>query len=312
MNFTLSDDQKAMMGAIEKLVQKILAGHVCQPRRFEFSEALQARIEQGGFFSAALISDLGAVASASMIMEMCKLPLCVETTASAFIAPYVCPDAPGPFVVAFDGLDRPLRFAPVAKTIIRIQEEAVAWASLRPEDVDEAESLFAYPMGRLRDAGDLHWRCVPGADARKLRCQWRIGVAAEIVGCLSAALGSVLEHVAERRQFGQPIGAFQAVQHRLAQRAALIESSRWLVLRAAGADNDRDALAALGFAQDAVTRVAYDLHQFMGAMGLTLEHPLHRWTYRAKLLRSEAGGAEEQFAQLADCAWADDVTTLSH
>ena len=41
----------------------------------------------------------------------------------------------------------------------------------------------------------------------------------------------------------------------------------------------------------------------MGAMGLTLEHPLHRWTYRVKLLRSDLGGAEMQFRAVADAAW---------
>ncbi len=41
----------------------------------------------------------------------------------------------------------------------------------------------------------------------------------------------------------------------------------------------------------------------MGAMGLTLEHPLHRWTFRVKLLRSELGGAERQFDAVAARAW---------
>lgn len=41
----------------------------------------------------------------------------------------------------------------------------------------------------------------------------------------------------------------------------------------------------------------------MGAMGLTLEHPLHRWTTRAKWLRSELDGAEKSYQALADATW---------
>ena len=41
-------------------------------------------------------------------------------------------------------------------------------------------------------------------------------------------------------------------------------------------------------------------------MGLTLEHPLHRWTYRAKLLRSDLGGAEQNYIELADMGWKPD------
>jgi alkylation response protein AidB-like acyl-CoA dehydrogenase len=113
----------------------------------------------------------------------------------------------------------------------------------------------------------------------------------------------VLEHVRHRRQFGRPLGSFQAIQHRLAQAAGKIDGVRWLVLRAASTSQSGDALAASAQAQDIATQVSYDLHQFVGAMGLTLEHPLHRWTYRVKLLRAELGGAAAQFAQLADAAW---------
>jgi hypothetical protein len=41
----------------------------------------------------------------------------------------------------------------------------------------------------------------------------------------------------------------------------------------------------------------------MGAMGLTLEHPLHRWTYRIRLLRSAFGGASGAMQALASHRW---------
>jgi alkylation response protein AidB-like acyl-CoA dehydrogenase len=110
-----------------------------------------------------------------------------------------------------------------------------------------------------------------------------------------------VQHVSDRRQFGRPLGSLQAVQHRLAQSAVAVEGVRWLALAAAA--QSVPAALALGQAQQAVRPVAYDLHQFMGAMGLTLEHPLHRWTYRARRLQSELGAAERQFQQAAHEAW---------
>ena len=53
------------------------------------------------------------------------------------------------------------------------------------------------------------------------------------------------------------------------------------------------ALAAM-HAQESATRIVYDLHQMLGAMGMTLEHPLHLWTYRMKALIAELGGRAGQ------------------
>ena len=65
----------------------------------------------------------------------------------------------------------------------------------------------------------------------------------------------------------------------------------------------QDAAAALGYVQGVATRITYDLHQFMGAMGLTLEHPLHRWSYRAKLLRADLGGSSASYLAYATERW---------
>ena len=184
--------------------------------------------------------------------------------------------------------------------MVHIQGDRLTAALLSAADVLPQDSTFAYPMGVLRDAASLAWEPLPGADIAELTRLWRIGLAAEIAGCLQSALDAVVDHVRERRQFGRPLGSFQAIQHRLAMAASAIQGARWLMLRAADTGSALDAASAAGYAQDIATRTSYDLHQFMGAMGLTLEHPLHRWTYRVKLLRSELGGAQMQFRAVAD------------
>ncbi|WP_426727018.1 acyl-CoA dehydrogenase family protein, partial [Curtobacterium flaccumfaciens] len=72
----------------------------------------------------------------------------------------------------------------------------------------------------------------------------RLGVAIELTGCLDAALHAVVTHVSDRRQFGRPLGAFQAVQHRLAAAAVQVEAGRWLALQAAHSGRDADAACA--------------------------------------------------------------------
>ena len=53
-------------------------------------------------------------------------------------------------------------------------------------------------------------------------------------------------------------------------------------------------------AQDSAVRIAYECHQMLAAMGMTLEHPLHLWTYRLKALVSELGGRSGQAASVAE------------
>jgi alkylation response protein AidB-like acyl-CoA dehydrogenase len=183
-----------------------------------------------------------------------------------------------------------------------LRSGGVEAAALTDADVEPLDSPFGLPMGRLRAPDTLGWRLL-AVDVEALLALWRVGLAAEMAGNLGAALDAVVEHVRDRRQFDRPLGAFQGVQHRLAGAAVRIEAMRWLALRAAHSGNSADAAAAAGYAQQAVTVLIYDLHQFMGAMGLTLEHPLHRWTTRAKALRAELGGAEAQYHVLADDTW---------
>jgi alkylation response protein AidB-like acyl-CoA dehydrogenase len=159
-------------------------------------------------------------------------------------------------------------------------------------------------VGRLRDPERCLARARAVAEPKLARRLAQLAVAAEITGVLQGGLDSVVAHVTDRRQFGRPLGAFQSVQHRLAACASKIAAAKWLAFKAGGGGaTHADVATALACAQTAVDPIVYDLHQFLGAMGLTLEHPLYRWTYRAKLLKSEFGGASRSNRELAELTW---------
>ena len=130
-----------------------------------------------------------------------------------------------------------------------------------------------------------------------------IAIAAEAAGLMRAALEHAVQYVKDRQQFGQSLGAFQAIQHRLAENAQIVRAARSLAFRAAWRDDECSAASACLYAQNAMRKLIHDCHQFSGAMGLTLEFPLHLWTYRLKLLQGEAGGRAGQAALVASNLW---------
>jgi alkylation response protein AidB-like acyl-CoA dehydrogenase len=157
-------------------------------------------------------------------------------------------------------------------------------------------------MARLR-AKPAGLERLTGADAAAIRRRAQIGIAAEAAGLMRGALDNTVAYVKEREQYGQPLGHFQAIQHRLAEDAQIVRAAKLLALRAAFEDSDRQAAIACLYAQDAMRKVIYDCHQFSGAMGLTLEFPLHLWTYRLKVLQGEAGGRAAQGRVVSRETW---------
>ena len=131
------------------------------------------------------------------------------------------------------------------------------------------------------------------------------GIAVTTVGACQRALDLVLEHAKERKQFGAPIGSFQAVQHKAVDMHVSIERARALSYFAAltiAADDPRRRLAsamakaAAGESQAIVFRHGV---QLFGAMGFTWENDLQFALKRAKAGELLLGGAAEHRAVIA-------------
>jgi alkylation response protein AidB-like acyl-CoA dehydrogenase len=122
----------------------------------------------------------------------------------------------------------------------------------------------------------------------------RIGIAAQAVGIARAALEDATAYATQRRQFGQPIGEFQAIQMMLADMAAQVDAARLLFLRAAhlrsrGLACARESAIAKFFAGDIAMRVATDAVQVFGGYGYLKDFPVERHLRDAKITQIYEG-----------------------
>jgi alkylation response protein AidB-like acyl-CoA dehydrogenase len=304
MFLALNEDQTQILDFIDSLT-KPYAGVPIHDTSFALTnDELDRELAEGGFLDVMGVEELGAVTAALVVEKLARLPIAVEAAASALVRPLIDPDLPRPLCLVDESqLRKPIRFLKPGATVVVVGPGGVRSFTASEGDVRDAgnEVLFAYPMAYLK--------AVP-ANARghnigveEVMRAWRVGLAAEAAGLLAAALQSVTIYVSERKQFGRPLATFQALRHRLAEAQVLTNGCYWLALRAAGTGDPGDAALAALHAQEAAKRVGYDYHQFLGAMGMTLEHPLHLWTYRLKALTAELGGRGAQALAAADAIW---------
>jgi alkylation response protein AidB-like acyl-CoA dehydrogenase len=126
----------------------------------------------------------------------------------------------------------------------------------------------------------------PGAVARLLDVG-TVLAAVELVAHAEVALQLTVDHVAERVQFGRPLGAFQAVQHQCADMATLVEAARFLVYEtvwkvAHGTATATDIAVAKAAASRAGAFTTLQAHQLHGGIGMTEEYPLQFFSRRAQ------------------------------
>ncbi len=132
-----------------------------------------------------------------------------------------------------------------------------------------------------------------------------VAISSELVGVCERALEMTVAYVKDRKQFGVPVGAFQAVSHRCAQMLLDTEKARATTAFAAwSADADPDGLPgaaamAKAAASDAGREVTASAIQAHGGIGFTWEADVH-WLYkRAQLDAAMLGGGARQRAHLA-------------
>jgi alkylation response protein AidB-like acyl-CoA dehydrogenase len=154
------------------------------------------------------------------------------------------------------------------------------------------------------DAGDLGGLLGPDA-LRRFQARALVLVAADLLGLMTSALDAAVTHAASRKQFGVPIGTFQALQHLAADQKISLEGARSLVEYAAWAADELDpgealmaAQAAKAYATWAGRTLGEAVVQIHGGMGITWECSAHLYLKRALVDGTLFGDYNAQIAGL--------------
>ncbi|MFD0689781.1 acyl-CoA dehydrogenase family protein [Actinomadura fibrosa] len=131
----------------------------------------------------------------------------------------------------------------------------------------------------------------------------RLAVAHELIGVSRTMLRLAREHAVTRVQFGRPIGAFQAVRHRLAECLVAIESAEAAAGAVLGPDGGADPVAAgmaKAFAGRGARTVARHCQQVLAGVGFTEEHGFHHCFRRVLTLDGLLGDAKTLTRELGE------------
>jgi len=133
----------------------------------------------------------------------------------------------------------------------------------------------------------------------------RVAVGAQGVGLAAAALDAAVAYAAERKQFGKPIAAFQAVGHMLAEMAMRVEAARALLYTVArtidGGSEDfaMESSMAKVVGSDVAMAVALDAVQVFGGYGYMRDYPVEKMLRDAKILQIYEGTNQIQRNEIA-------------
>jgi alkylation response protein AidB-like acyl-CoA dehydrogenase len=194
--------------------------------------------------------------------------------------------------------------APVADLLVLVEEGGARVLTVEQCELERVDSIDpTRPTAHVSaavEAGESLTGDVSGGVDRAL-----VAIAAELVGVCDRALAITVAYVKERKQFGVPVGSYQAVSHRCAQMLLDTEKARSLTAFAAwAADADplrlgEAAAMAKAAASQAGVEVSASAIQAHGGIGFTWEADVH-WLYkRAQIDAALLGGARRQRARLA-------------
>ncbi len=119
----------------------------------------------------------------------------------------------------------------------------------------------------------------------------QMAVAHELIGAARTMLELARDHANNRIQFGQPIGKFQAVRHRLAEALVAIEAADGVLDAAWDIPSPELAAAAKALAGRGARTTARHCQQVLAGIGFTAEHPFHRYFRRILVLDQLFGSA---------------------
>ena len=324
MNFDYNEEQQLLADSVRRLLQKdydfekrkaILQNGWSEHVWATFAEmgltALPLPTDYGGFGGGAvdLLSVMEAFGEALVVEPYLPTVLAAQVIAKAgtpqqkqSILPLV---AQGKMRLALATGDRGVIGAPMAEKIVFARENRL-WiadrAKLDPKPHRTLDDLAAADLrfdgkGEALD-GDVLDEVLDFGTA--LSC-------AEAVGAMKFACDTTLEYLKTRRQFGVPIGAFQALQHRMVDMFISYEQAKSMACLACSkidsSENAKDRARAVSAAKikiaDAARHISQESVQLHGGMGMSEELKVSHTFRRLTVLQRRFGDADQHLARFA-------------
>lgn len=292
MDFQLNEDQRALKTGVRELLTARF-GH----------EGLRAALDNGPALDRTLWRELGEAGFFAL-----RLP---EADGGVGLG---LPES----VLAFEEAGRVLLTGPLIAThlaagtvdgaatgetvVAAVDGQLVEW--LAEADAVRGDAAGAEPLRSVDPLTPLHRVPAAGepdpAAALLTSLLTSLFTAAEQLGTAARVCELAVQHARTREQFGQPIGAFQAVKHLCAQMLVRVEVARAAVYAAAVTADPLDVAAARLLADEAAVRGARDCLQVYGGMGFTWEADVHLYLKRAWVRTQRTGGATQSEDALAE------------
>jgi acyl-CoA dehydrogenase len=296
-----------MAGIINQQAQRLFEGTVTRDQltaadNGDFQAALWAQVEEAGLPLALLSEEAGGIGlDPVQAFELVRLaayhavPLPLGET--MLVAALLSEAPEGPASFAYGQTDKALR-VPYGGACSRVLvENNNSWRVFERDGMtgEAGRNLAGEPRDTLYLQGD--GRSVERPqwlnDGGGLAAVGALLRAVQMSGAMRRALDLAVAHATERKQFGRPIAAFQAVQHMLADAAVQVASANAIADNAAQAWGREDFVVRAALAKvrtgEAASLVARVTHQVHAAMGITQEHSLHFYTRRLWSWRDEFG-----------------------
>ncbi|WP_030686165.1 acyl-CoA dehydrogenase family protein [Streptomyces sp. NRRL B-1347] len=288
MDLQPDDDQRALRDGFRALLtgrfgRDALRAAVAGPR---LDRRLWRAVGDAGFFALCVPEARGGLG-----LGAAEAVLVFEEAGRALL--------PGPLVATFLAAGAVEGAATGDVVVTAVDGTLVPW--LDEADVVRGDADGARPLRSVDPLTPLHrvpgGRAVPSGPAGEPSVS--LLLAAEQLGSACRTRDLAVQYAREREQFGQPIGAFQAVKHLCAELLVRTEVARAAVYAAAVTGDPGEVAGAKLLADDAAVRNARDCLQVHGGMGFTWESDVHLHLKRAWVragLGTTAARAEEELA----------------
>jgi alkylation response protein AidB-like acyl-CoA dehydrogenase len=214
--------------------------------------------------------------------------------------------AGGDALVAIRMDDAPhVAFAHDADLLLELRADDSVHAFTPDElDVRELASLDPLrPLAAVTPIGSGTALEVAADDIERIRAIAIAGAACMLAGASRRLLDLTVDYIVVRRQFDRPVGSFQAVKHKVADVAVMVDLAEAAALsaldRVAEPDAFRRAAAAKAYAGDAAHLANLHALQLHGGIGFTWEYELHIWLKRVMSLSADYGTTRSLRRRLA-------------